>query len=1161
MANYATLKAAIADVVKTNGSQAITGDNLQQVLLSVVNSIGSGYLFMGVATPSTDPGTPDQNVFYITGAGTFANMGSTATIPVGSIGVFKYNGSWSNEYVHIYSFNENLIEAGGVLNTDAIGIIKNNVASPYIIKGVLVDYSTVTIVPNNNNYNLVCFTIKRESDWAIVSGIGTSNTRYYMVDPTIGINPSGLLAKSASFSKYTTGAFMQNMLNIRANGYKKDILVCINVVNTNPVVLEDMHMYQGKFDSRYFCVKDTVLEGFSSSTALMRKSSGNYTTPYLKLNGKAVAAVGFISRQNVAGNPFAGIHFYDSSYVYVGTMDLSSYGTMTSQYRRTLMIETDDIPTGAAYIRLSCGSNAIAENVIALAEGVEPFETLGITDFTTEHFFDKSSIDRMIALPFVDNVNNSYITDLYELSGGQIILQNIYLNEGNANKGKYIALYSEDKEYLSTLVVNGTVLNSAQGVYTLTIPPSMIPAGAKYLTFFGYTGYLDDIHILSGIVDLNSPAYNYPKLIELENELDNQYIKEELIPFETINGFFMSVTGLKTSTNFYVRKYHVTAGESYYNSFALVSPSHSFIPVFWMNDEDDIVGHNEIAVGIIKVTEDKVTAPVGATQAWVNGYIPSSIDNSFSRLTDVLKINVIEDEVDQLQSAVEELGGTSDKLMKVVISQDFSSFYIRTKYNDEKDIILTHYINGNGLISFDSTYIGERYLSDVDLISSNYLIAAHIDSTAPIRTYTQYWHLFAQHGYPVPYFTNTVGMTASDVGATWKDQLNRLYTIGKVTDSRVWLLPVIYQDANGHYTRDWYSTHTSPDIESLVYVEGGSSGAYTTPIDVTGMGQEQLRPIMSHNGRTWIVGGKPVSEGGTYWCDDFCVSETQVGYDPATVSSWFGGTGGTPDLSGAEVMAEFTASYNYKGAQCAVNTTINLLREAKGTYSGTQQQFFFDKGDYKAMFMIPKAAPRGGVEIDKPFNSPNTESSGFTITRSAQDLKDIDDPVDRQIGFLYDENEDKYLVGLAAGLSLVSGDTVTAKRNINRPVGSSLLGFSPANTNKFYVYATDSSVFESGYFPVGYFKEINYYVSYFDPAENVGQVYWYKDGSSYVIYAHCQSEQHNLAINVPAIMEGLSLDVVEKTDDAELLTGTIQNGKFFVNYNSDDANYIVLKTK
>lgn len=103
MANYATLKAAVTDVVKTNGEQAITGANLQSVLLSIINSLGGGgYIFKGVATPSTSAGTPDQNVFYIGGAGTYANFDTSVTVPVGTICVFKYSGSWTHEQVELY---------------------------------------------------------------------------------------------------------------------------------------------------------------------------------------------------------------------------------------------------------------------------------------------------------------------------------------------------------------------------------------------------------------------------------------------------------------------------------------------------------------------------------------------------------------------------------------------------------------------------------------------------------------------------------------------------------------------------------------------------------------------------------------------------------------------------------------------------------------------------------------------------------------------------------------------------------------------------------------------------------------------------------------------------------------------------------------------------
>ena len=55
-----------------------------------------------MATPSTDPGDPDQNVFYIGAAGTYANFGTSVTIPEGSIGVFMYNGSWTKSQVKLF---------------------------------------------------------------------------------------------------------------------------------------------------------------------------------------------------------------------------------------------------------------------------------------------------------------------------------------------------------------------------------------------------------------------------------------------------------------------------------------------------------------------------------------------------------------------------------------------------------------------------------------------------------------------------------------------------------------------------------------------------------------------------------------------------------------------------------------------------------------------------------------------------------------------------------------------------------------------------------------------------------------------------------------------------------------------------------------------------
>lgn len=98
MAQYETLKSSIQAVIKQNGNNEITGELLQQSLLAIINSLGAGYQFAGIAVPSTNPGTPDQNVFYLAGdAGEYSNFG--LSVATNELAVFVYNGSWSKSVV------------------------------------------------------------------------------------------------------------------------------------------------------------------------------------------------------------------------------------------------------------------------------------------------------------------------------------------------------------------------------------------------------------------------------------------------------------------------------------------------------------------------------------------------------------------------------------------------------------------------------------------------------------------------------------------------------------------------------------------------------------------------------------------------------------------------------------------------------------------------------------------------------------------------------------------------------------------------------------------------------------------------------------------------------------------------------------------------------
>lgn len=104
MGNYEQLIAAIEQVIKTNGNNEITGAILQNTLKSIVNSIGANATFAGVATPSTNPGSPDQNIFYIAfESGTYANF-SGITLNKGDFcALVNTGGAWSKKYLGIAS--------------------------------------------------------------------------------------------------------------------------------------------------------------------------------------------------------------------------------------------------------------------------------------------------------------------------------------------------------------------------------------------------------------------------------------------------------------------------------------------------------------------------------------------------------------------------------------------------------------------------------------------------------------------------------------------------------------------------------------------------------------------------------------------------------------------------------------------------------------------------------------------------------------------------------------------------------------------------------------------------------------------------------------------------------------------------------------------------
>ncbi len=130
MPNWSTLKAAIANVIKTNGNQEITGQLLQNVLNNVVSSVGENATFVGIATPATNPGVPDGPVFYLaTELGTYANFNGIE-IRSGETAILEWRESWKKKITGLVA-QQQLSELGGKVIATRGEILTTNHANNY----------------------------------------------------------------------------------------------------------------------------------------------------------------------------------------------------------------------------------------------------------------------------------------------------------------------------------------------------------------------------------------------------------------------------------------------------------------------------------------------------------------------------------------------------------------------------------------------------------------------------------------------------------------------------------------------------------------------------------------------------------------------------------------------------------------------------------------------------------------------------------------------------------------------------------------------------------------------------------------------------------------------------------------------------------------------
>lgn len=451
MSNYNTLKSAIADVVKQNGNNEITGELLQQALLSMINSLGVGYQFVGVATPSTNPGTPDQNVFYIASeVGTYANFDNLA-VADNEVAIFKYNGTWAKETTGaatVAQLNQlgqkedgdtfELVGLSGV--PDHAGWIGSNnkfALTSGTCRLVPVKGGDIVTIPDSSVY---FFVLKSYTDGDVNPDFATGYTirQAGRAEPFTMPNDATLLAIGSNYNGHNR---LPNTILINGKEVAQSLNDMLSVVNSFHIC--DSEAANSKSisikgftlkDGASFIIKFTN-ENTKNNASLNINGTGNITLYY---NGAVASANNSWS----AGDILVG--FY-----YNGTYQLFNFGVDAATKGRIEELEDGNIETKE------------------VVKG-------DLTEITPGYYITKDAQGN-----YTITASSSWESFLYKIEEGWSIngLATLYTNSG----GMVAIAYLSGETVNSSNIISSVTFVGATAQQDFSI--STIPDGAKYILF------------------------------------------------------------------------------------------------------------------------------------------------------------------------------------------------------------------------------------------------------------------------------------------------------------------------------------------------------------------------------------------------------------------------------------------------------------------------------------------------------------------------------------------------------------------------------------------------------------------------------------------------------------------------------------------------------
>lgn len=306
MGNYEQLKKAVADVIKTNGNQEITGAIMQNTLLSIISTFGNDATFAGIAVPETNPGMPDQNVFYIASQpGNYSNFGSIKLVDQVLILTNK-NGYWAKFDAGITTAAKvTELEERSNANSAYIKLTLNfiGVDMPYMIevgrKYKLTYNGDISNYRSNNIYGYTSEGVKE-----LITTLNSSKSQVFSTQKDyqrIRIGFNNVIDRTKAM--YVLIEDVTELESLYEEEYKRDVLLINNDPSEISIELHDNKYFDYLFteqnSNNYNCFKVDVSQYVNQYILLDAYCFGNYYAAKSAITDENNQVIRYVSNEGI----------------------------------------------------------------------------------------------------------------------------------------------------------------------------------------------------------------------------------------------------------------------------------------------------------------------------------------------------------------------------------------------------------------------------------------------------------------------------------------------------------------------------------------------------------------------------------------------------------------------------------------------------------------------------------------------------------------------------------------------------------------------------------------------------------------------------------------------------------------------------------------------